>query len=583
MDKFEEMLYKYLRPMVYKTPQQIYVSPEVFATPPSFLNALPPIPLPINAMPDFFGRDNFSPCPEWRSSVVQGQTSHEEARKSEEIRKMRQTKAAVQSRENGKFVKLPEHEQTEERTAKREKEYHQRRVCLFCERSYSTRDLLRHTTTRCKKARQYTVDERLRKHKLAPLSEDFFKEELERLLTPEPLSLPESIPLIENTTEQQIDNRLERLLQHFHSLNHPKYKWANKRNETSVSNQKSALGTLMILANVKSMERMFNLEEWDNFFETDAVKKSVQCEGKLVSSNMAYRRVLSLDSLFKMAISSKLATDEELKIAENIRLDVLTPILSLLNQERTSENGHAKSKRSDEDFSIEICCRYKRFLHTHAKTYEEKLYHIFVALNSYNGCRSSAIVKMTKKMWDERIRFQNNWVQIYNPRMKNAQHGSPYVSIDPEAAIEIDKYLSNSRPSSVEENLFCRKDGRAITASQANYYCNLLWTEFRQTGNSKYPIRFRFNNQRYAIVTASRHGPVEGQPPLEVINGLMVHGDKAAQERYLNNTARERLMGAAEFHYNLMSQKLDGGQFKPYRPIDPVRQPMDEDTEKSIQ
>ena len=124
-------------------------------------------------------------------------------------------------------------------------------------------------------------------------------------------------------------------------------------------------------------------------------------------------------------------------------------------------------------------------------------------------------------MWKNRQRFENNWSQLHNPCMKNAQNGHPFVSIDPEIENLIESYLSN-RPSTSVGNLFVSKDGGIITAARANYFCNLSWNEFRQTGNNRYPKRFRFNNQRYSIATKARHDPVDGQPPLEIYNGLLV-------------------------------------------------------------
>ena len=108
--------------------------------------------------------------------------------------------------------------------------------------------------------------------------------------------------------------------------------------------------------------------------------------------------------------------------------------------------------------------------------------------------------------------------------MKNAQYGHPFVSFDPTVEEQIEKYLAN-RPDTNHDFLFASKKGEKITASVANYVCNLLWLTFRKTGNDRLPIRFRFNNQRYALATTMRHEPVDGQPPIEVTNGLMVSID----------------------------------------------------------
>ena len=372
------------------------------------------------------------------------------------------------------------------------------------------------------------MEERARRHSRAPLAADYFKEEIKRILTPpipspvKPNSdHPPPSPVETPIQAARSDAKLEKLLDRFHSTEHPKYKWAIGKRKATAINQKSALGAIFLLAKIDSCEKLFSIDHWDDFFESDLVKQSLLDETKQVGSNMAYRRTLSLHSFFESTLLSKLLSAQERKYVKLLKNEVLAPVLNILNKERASESGHAKHKRSNEDFSIDIAFRYMEFLNEQAVSYNQKLASIFVALNSYNGCRSSAIVKITTKMWTERQRFENGWCQIYNPNMKNAQNGHPFVSVDPITEEKIE-FCQALRPKTEHDYLFCTSKGEIITGSRANYYCNLLWSEFRKLGNQRYPLRYRFNNQRYAIATTARHDPAKGQPPIAVYNGLLV-------------------------------------------------------------
>ena len=229
MEYMEEALYRYLKPVAGGPPFSFYS------------NALPcfgntPLQLPGPESPDSYYTPPFtSSCPSWQTAVSTPTwlTDHlPTSPKKMADKKNRQLKAAKQAGIKGKFSKLTDSPfDKSDAKAARGRDYHNRRVCLFCKKAYSTSGLYRHTSSRCKAARRYPLKEREKRHAQAPLAQDYFHRKLRKLVTP---------PIVEEShSDQSIqendidrDDRLETMLEKFHSLYHPKFRWANLKNTT---------------------------------------------------------------------------------------------------------------------------------------------------------------------------------------------------------------------------------------------------------------------------------------------------------------------------------------------------------------
>ena len=357
----------------------------------------------------------------------------------------------------------------------------------------------------------------------------------------------------------------------------PRFGGIPAKNEATLRVNKSQLLVLFKIADLKTSLQLFSYKFWEEFFASGKIALSAHNCKKEVEYSKRCFRVEVLDKFFNEFKSRRdLLSPAQIRAMRKIKIELIVPLLEHLNKARVADMGAKKTKLTEENTSLVLSLQFARYAIKKMASKpmlkpSNRIAAIYVLQNALSGVRPSGLSKMKITEWEGRrhciSKKFKGWVQVTVRGMKNAKTIAPHVSISPEVAALIEKYIE-IRPNNPCPFLFVSTEkskggvpSSAVTTLMNNHYYK-QWRAEVASVHTNLPKTFRFNSQRHNVQTEARHNPQKGQPPPEVIDDFLGHDGKTGREVYKNKLSSANHMGAAVWAYSMLN-----GEHNDFAPI----------------